>query len=59
MNFPMNRELANKRWNICKKCPELKGSMLTATCRICGCVMAAKVQLKGAKCPIDNWLAEK
>ena len=40
------------RWDICKKCPNLKDESL---CTLCGCYMKRKVDLEGAKCPISKW----
>jgi hypothetical protein len=42
-----------RRYEICKACPEL--IKLTKQCKQCGCVMAAKVKLQNAKCPLGKW----
>lgn len=46
-------ETADKRFEICKKCPEFID--LTTQCKKCGCFMKLKTKLKQATCPIDNW----
>lgn len=48
-----SEEESNKRYDICKACPEL--IKLTSQCKKCGCFMAAKTKLKGASCPIGKW----
>lgn len=46
-------ELSNKRYEICKSCPEL--IKLTKQCKKCGCFMAVKTKLQKAVCPIGKW----
>lgn len=46
-------EDADKRFEICKACPEL--IQLTKQCKKCGCMMAAKTKLKNAVCPLGKW----
>ncbi len=46
-------EEAQRRFEICKACPEL--IKLTTQCKKCGCVMAGKVKLSKASCPIGKW----
>jgi hypothetical protein len=46
-----NTPEATRRLNICKGCPEYTG----LTCKKCGCVMAVKVYVPEAKCPINKW----
>lgn len=46
-------ELSEKRYDICKSCPEL--IKLTKQCKKCGCFMAAKTKLNMATCPIGKW----
>ena len=48
-----SEEEANKRYSICKMCPELIS--LTSQCKKCGCFMAAKTKLAHASCPIGKW----
>ena len=42
-----------KRFNICKSCPEL--IQLTSQCKKCGCFMIAKTKLPHAECPLGKW----
>lgn len=46
-------EVAEKRYAICKECPEL--IKLTKQCKKCGCFMAAKTKLEKATCPLEKW----
>lgn len=39
------------RAKICDSCPHKK----LVLCTMCGCVVAAKIRIKEAKCPIGNW----
>lgn len=43
----------DKRYEICKSCPELFKP--TRTCKKCGCFMSMKTWLKEASCPINKW----
>jgi hypothetical protein len=49
----ITEEVAEKRFNICKDCPEL--IQLTKTCKKCGCFMQMKTKLEHAVCPIGKW----
>ena len=42
-----------QRMNTCKGCDRFIG--LTTQCKECGCVMAGKVKLKAASCPLGKW----
>jgi hypothetical protein len=44
---------ADRRFDICKGCPELIS--LTKQCKECGCIMSLKTKLKHAACPINKW----
>jgi hypothetical protein len=46
-------EEAERRFNICKSCPELVE--LTSTCKKCGCFMYMKTKLEPATCPLGKW----
>lgn len=48
-----SEEEANKRYEICKGCPELM--KMTKTCKKCGCFMKAKTKLQLAVCPLGKW----
>ena len=50
--MPAPQDLQQARMAICRECPEL--TTLTR-CRKCGCFMAVKVKLKGARCPLEKW----
>ncbi len=43
------------RWEKCSACPRLMGPL----CGVCKCVLAVKIRLKHAKCPIDQWGPER
>lgn len=46
-------EIAAKRLTICKTCP--KFMKLTKQCKVCKCIMPAKVLLPHADCPDQLW----
>jgi predicted Zn-ribbon and HTH transcriptional regulator len=46
-------DVAEKRLEICKQCPELLS--VTTQCKKCGCFMNAKVKLEAARCPLEKW----
>jgi hypothetical protein len=52
-NNLLSEEESNKRFDICKVCPELIA--LTSQCKKCGCFMSAKTKLPKAVCPIGKW----
>lgn len=45
-------DAVSSRLDICNNCPELTTIKL---CRNCGCVIPAKVRLKGSECPLGKW----
>jgi hypothetical protein len=54
-----------KRREICTACPEsvpiVKGAGIISKCdkcKICGCVLAAKIVNAGEACPLGKWAAE-
>jgi hypothetical protein len=53
----LSEEKAEKRYSICKSCPELIS--LTSQCKKCGCFMAAKTKLAHASCPLGKWGKEE
>jgi len=46
-------EESNRRFEICKACPEL--IRLTKQCKKCGCFMAVKTKIQSAVCPMEKW----
>jgi len=42
---------AKEKLDICKRCENYKYGF----CKLCGCAMVLKVNLKGQGCPIDKW----
>lgn len=54
---PMTKEAepeeSNRRFEICKQCPEL--IKLTNQCKRCGCFMSIKTTLDSARCPLGKW----
>jgi hypothetical protein len=44
---------SNKRYDICKACPELL--KITKQCKKCGCFMGTKTKMQDATCPIGKW----
>lgn len=49
----VSKEIAEKRFLICRSCPEL--IKLTKQCKKCGCLMHLKTKLENATCPIGKW----
>ena len=56
------QEEAERRWEICKKCPHLKFDQTNpdtnkkdGRCTHCGCFMNVKVHYAVAECPIGKW----
>tara|TARA_R100000458_G_C8237875_1_gene217694 strand:+ start:362 stop:547 length:186 start_codon:yes stop_codon:yes gene_type:complete len=47
-----SKEDRDKRWDICKDCPELTKRN---RCKQCGCFMKIKIRLNQTRCPIDKW----
>jgi len=46
-------EEGERRYDICKGCPELID--LTKQCKQCGCFMVMKTKLQHATCPLGKW----
>ncbi len=56
------QDVAQERWEICKKCPELLYDQTNpdtnkkdGRCPLCGCFMNVKVHYACAECPIGKW----
>ena len=56
------QEEAERRWEICLKCPHLKydetnpdTNKKDGRCTHCGCFINVKVHYAVAECPIDKW----
>jgi len=45
--------VAKARWDLCSSCEKLYTP--TNTCKVCGCFMVVKTNLKNVKCPIGKW----
>ena len=59
------QEIAQRRWDICKKCDKLlydetnpDTNKKDGRCTECGCFMNVKVHYAVAECPIDKWTAD-
>jgi len=57
-----SQEEAERRWEICKKCPHLLYDQVNpdtnkkdGRCTHCGCFMNVKVHYAVAECPIGEW----
>ena len=57
-----SQEEAQRRWDICIKCPHLKydetnpdTNKKDGRCTHCGCFMNVKVHYATAECPINKW----
>lgn len=54
----VNKDEREKRYAICKDCPEYGISPLIMAkdkCKQCGCIMAIKTWIKPASCPLNKW----
>lgn len=49
----VDEELSEKRFSICKACPDLVKT--TSQCKKCGCFMHIKTKLEKATCPLNKW----
>jgi hypothetical protein len=49
----VSEEEAESRLDACINCDRL--IQLTKQCKECGCIMAVKVKLKNATCPLNKW----
>ena len=56
------QDIAEKRWEICKKCPHLLYDEVNpdtgkrdGRCTHCGCFMNVKCHYAVAECPIEKW----
>ena len=43
----------NERYKICESCEHFRASI--KQCKKCGCFMPLKVNVPGAKCPVNKW----
>ena len=50
-----DEDIVNRRWDICKACPELTAS---DRCKQCGCFMKVKTKIATSSCPIGKWEKE-
>ena len=50
-----DEDIVNRRWDICKACPELTDSN---RCLQCGCFMKFKTKIATSRCPIGKWEKE-
>lgn len=48
-----NKDIRNKRYNICKGCKHFLNPV--KMCKECGCNMPLKTWLKEASCPVGKW----
>ena len=58
------QDIAEKRWEICKQCPQLLYDEINpdtdkkdGRCTHCGCFMNVKVHYAVAECPVGKWPA--
>ena len=53
MSLVVEKEVAIKRFAICKECP--KYNKLTTQCSECKCFMKIKTKINGVECPLKKW----
>lgn len=56
MTYIATQQQQLDRRNICKICPELVNVLGADVCGKCKCVLAGKVVLTDAKCPLNKWI---
>jgi hypothetical protein len=49
----LSEEDSNKRFQICKECPNF--IKFTSQCKECKCFMKLKTKMEHASCPIGKW----
>ena len=49
----VSSDVAQKRFELCEDCEFFDHE--STRCKECGCFMKVKINLAGAKCPIDKW----
>ena len=47
-----DKDIIDKRWDICKSCEFLTEKNM---CQKCGCFMKVKTRIATVACPIDKW----
>lgn len=52
----VSKEIAKKRFEICKSCDKFKS--LLSRCGECGCLMTMKVKFSSSSCPLNKWSIE-
>ena len=51
----VDKEISDKRKEICNSCEHLKDVLTVKVCGLCGCVTAVKTELDVATCPKGKW----
>lgn len=51
----VDKNIAQNRYNICKKCEYF--SKTSRQCTKCFCFMPLKVKFIGSECPLEKWSA--
>lgn len=49
------KEVSDKRMEICESCEHINVVFLIKTCKLCGCLMNVKTTMPNATCPIGKW----
>lgn len=52
-NAFVEKEISDKRMEICERCPEL--SAITKQCGQCSCFMLLKTKINISFCPLNKW----
>lgn len=54
--FKRNKEIANSRLSVCKRCKEKKYIFkIGYICKQCGCILKSKTTIKDEECPLAKW----
>ena len=51
----VDKEVSDKRKEICNNCEFLREVLTLKVCSLCGCVTAIKTELDVAACPKGKW----
>lgn len=53
--FNIEKDYAQRRYEICKQCEFIDSSILGEYCSKCGCLIKSKIKVKNEKCLMKKW----
>jgi hypothetical protein len=54
MSLFASAPIQQARWAACNKCPN-KADLGFLICRACSCILASKISIEAAQCPLGKW----